>query len=392
MDLALATLLLAQTGDGTAAVQAACGTPEESSSVCRAVLKATDNEFLATMAETVVVKPAKVVLIVGLAWVATRLIGRAVARFVAGVKGDRAGRRLGALREHAPAALVPAGEAPESRAAKRAETIGDLIRSIAGFAVWSVAVLMVLAELGLNLGPLIAGAGIVGVALGFGAQNLVRDFISGIFMLAEDQYGVGDVIDVGPATGVVEAVSLRTTRLRDVNGVVWHVPNGMIERIGNKSQQWSRALLDVDVAYDTDVDFAGEVIKRTIVAEWQDEQWKDTILEEPQVWGVENLGADGMTIRVVVKTLPSKQFEVARHLRARIKAAFDEVGIEIPFPQRTIWHRNAGGFPGADGLEGDGPGRKRVGGRNGDGDADQPEQGERGDSEPAMSSSGRRAD
>lgn len=385
MDLALAALLLAQTAEGTAAERAACGTPEESSSVCRAVLGATDNEFLASMAETVVVKPAKVVLVIGLAWVATRLIARAVARFVAGVKGEHGQRRLGAFREHAPAALVPTGEAPGSRAAKRAETIGDLIRSIAGFAVWAVAVLMVLAELGLHLGPLIAGAGIVGVALGFGAQNLVRDFISGIFMLAEDQYGVGDVIDVGPATGVVEAVSLRTTRLRDVNGVVWHVPNGTIDRIGNKSQQWSRALLDVDVAYDTDVDFAGDVIKRTIVAEWESEQWQDIILEEPQVWGVENLGADGMTIRVVVKTLPSKQFEVARHLRARIKAAFDEVGIEIPFPQRTIWHRNAGGLPGADGL--DGRGGRPGGGRNGDRDGDG-----RDGAEPAMSSSGRRAD
>ena len=386
MDLALATLPLAQTAEGIAAEQAACGTAEESSSVCRAVLGATDNEFLASMAETVVVKPARVVLIVGLAWLATRLIARAVSRFVAGVKGDHRPRRLGALREHAPAALVPTGASPGSRAAKRAETIGDLIRSIAGFAVWSVAVLMVLGELGLNLGPLIAGAGIVGVALGFGAQNLVRDFISGIFMLAEDQYGVGDVIDVGPATGLVEAVSLRTTRLRDVNGVVWHVPNGTIERIGNKSQQWSRALLDVDVAYDTDVDFAGEVIKRTIVAEWEGEQWKDIILEEPQVWGVENLGADGMTIRVVVKTLPSKQFEVARHLRARIKAAFDEAGIEIPFPQRTIWHRNAGGFPGADGLDGDGRGGPKGDGDRGDG------RGERSDSEPVMSSSGRRGD
>ena len=318
---------------------AACGAPDDASSVCRAVFRATHNELVAGLADTFIVKPAKVVLIIGLAYVANRLIGRAVRRFVQGVKGERINRRLGSLREHAPGALVATSEASGGRAAKRAETIGDLIRSISGFAVWAVAALMVLAELGLNLGPLIAGAGIVGVALGFGAQNLVRDFISGIFMLAEDQYGVGDVIDVGPATGTVEAVSLRTTRMRDVNGVVWHVPNGTIDRVGNKSQQWSRALLDVDVAHDTDVDFAGQVIKSTIVEEWQDEQWRDVILEEPEVWGVENLGCDGITIRVVVKTLPSKQFEVARHLRARIKAAFDEAGIEIPFPQRTIWHR-----------------------------------------------------
>ena len=368
MDLGIATMLLAQT-TGSTAVDGACGRPEDATSVCRAVLGATDNEFLANMADTVVVKPAKVVLVLGLAYVATRLVGRAVDRFVAGVQGERTARRLGALRDHAPATLVPAGESLGSRAAQRAETIGDLIRSIAGFAVWTVAVLMVLAELGLNLGPLIAGAGIVGVALGFGAQNLVRDFISGIFMLVEDQYGVGDVVDVGPASGVVEAVSLRTTRLRDVSGVVWHVPNGTIDRIGNKSQQWSRALLDVDVAYDTDIDFAGDVIKRTIVEEWQDDRWRTVILEEPQVWGVENLGADGITIRVVVKTLPSRQFEVARHLRARIKAAFDTVGIEIPFPQRTIWHRNAtGGVAVADvgsGGDGDGEAAMSSSGRRG---------------------------
>ena len=254
-------------------------------------------------------------------------------------------RRLGTLREHAPSALLAGGEAPSLRSTQRAETIGALLRSISAFSVWVIATLMVLGELGLAIGPLIAGAGIVGIALGFGAQNLVRDFISGIFMLVEDQYGVGDIIDVGPASGTVEAVSLRTTRIRDVNGVVWHIPNGNIERIANKSQQWSRALLDFDVTYDTDVDFAGDVIERTIIKAWASDTWHDVILEEPEVWGVENLGADGVTIRVAVKTLPGKQFPVARHLRAQIKAAFDEAGIEIPFPQRTVWQRANGGTP-----------------------------------------------
>ena len=137
-------------------------------------------------------------------------------------------------------------------------------------------------------------------------------------------------------------MTLRTTRLRDVNGVVWHIPNGNIERIANKSQQWSRALLDFEVAYDTDVDFAGDVIKRTIIKAWNSDKWHDVIMEEPEVWGVENLGADGVTIRVAVKTLPGQQFPVARHLRSQIKAAFEKAGIEIPFPQRTIWHRTDG--------------------------------------------------
>ena len=172
-----------------------------------------------------------------------------------------------------------------------------------------------------------------------GAQNLVRDFLSGIFMLIEDQYGVGDVIDAGPATGTVEGVSLRTTRLRDVEGNVWHIPNGVISHVANKSQQWSRALLDVQVSYGTETDRAISVIQRVAVDTWMDESWSEEILEKPDVWGVESLDADGVTIRLVVKTKPLSQWKVARELRARIKAAFDRDGIEIPFPQRVVWHR-----------------------------------------------------
>jgi small-conductance mechanosensitive channel len=335
--------LLAQAATPSAGETDACGPVEEASSLCRAIYRATGNKFVASTADIVIVKPAKVLLILALAYVVNRLIARSIKRFVRSVRGEKVQRRLGTLREHTPTALAGSGQIPSLRSTQRAETIGALLRSISAFSVWVIAALMVLGELGLAIGPLIAGAGIVGIALGFGAQNLVRDFISGIFMLVEDQYGVGDIIDVGPASGTVEAVSLRTTRIRDVNGVVWHIPNGNIERIANKSQQWSRALLDFEVAYDTDVDFAGDVIKRTIIKAWEGDTWHDVILEEPEVWGVENLGADGVTIRVAVKTLPGKQFPVARHLRAQIKAAFEEAGIEIPFPQRTIWHRTDGG-------------------------------------------------
>ena len=354
----LAALLAAQpTGGGTGgtggtggidvvAEVAACGPAEDASSVCLAVFRATHNAALAGMSEAIVVTPFKLALIFALAFVVNRLVGRAIKHFVRGMKGERVQRRLASLREHAPSALLDNGDSPTTlRAARRAETVGALLRSIAGFTVWSVAALMALSELGLDLGPLIAGAGIVGIALGFGAQNLVRDFLSGMFMLVEDQYGVGDIIDVGPATGTVEQVTLRTTRLRDIKGVVWHIPNGMIERIGNKSQQWSTALLDVEVAYATDVEYACEVIKRTAVEVWKSEPWSDLILEEPEVWGVENLGADGVVIRMNVKTKPSEQWKIARHLRARIKTAFDEAGIEIPFPQRTIWHRTDGTGP-----------------------------------------------
>jgi small-conductance mechanosensitive channel len=337
------TAVLAQAGGRVAGEVSACGPADQSSAVCRGVFRATHNAFLAGVADTVIVKPAKVLLIVLLAVVVNRLMARAIRRFVNSMKGEKVQNRLGSLRQHAPAALLKTDQTASLRAAQRADTIGALMRSLATFAVWVIAALMIMGELGLDLGPLIAGAGIVGIALGFGAQNLVRDFISGIFMLVEDQYGVGDLIDAGPASGTVEAVSLRTTRLRDDDGVVWHIPNGAIDRVGNKSQKWSRALLDVDVAYDTDVDHAGEVIKQTMVDAWNSEDWRDVIMEEPEVWGVEDLADDGITIRSVVKTLPSAQFKVARHLRARIKGALDEEGIEIPFPQRTVWHRTQDG-------------------------------------------------
>ena len=194
------------------------------------------------------------------------------------------------------------------------------------------------------------------MAIGFGAQSLVKDFLAGMFILVEDQYGVGDIIDVGDLSGTqvagtVEAVSLRTTRLRSVNGTVWHVPNGTILRVGNMSQQWARALLDVSVAYGSDVDEASRIIKATADELWRERDWSHQILEEPELWGIESLDADGIAIRLVVKTSPSQQFAVMRELRRRIKRSLDEAGIEIPFPQRTVWVRHEPGTEGVDPFE-----------------------------------------
>ena len=172
----------------------------------------------------------------------------------------------------------------------------------------------------------------------------MKDFLAGIFIIVEDQFGVGDIIDVGelsgtPVSGTVESVSLRSTRLRSVNGTVWHVPNGTVLRVGNMSQQWARALLDVSVAYGSDLELAQTEIKRVADELWHDPHWTGQVLEEPEVWGVEDLAADGVTIRLVVKTLPAEQFRVLRELLARIKAALDAAGVEIPTAQRTVWVR-----------------------------------------------------
>jgi small conductance mechanosensitive channel len=214
-----------------------------------------------------------------------------------------------------------------------------VLRSLVTATIYAIAGFMILGVIGIDLGPLLAGAGIIGIALGFGSQSLVRDFLSGIFILIEDQFGVGDIVNLDNETsGTIEAVSLRTTRLRAVDGTVWHVPNGEIRRVGNQSQHWSRALIDVEVAYDTDVDHAQDVI--AAVAHEIAVEDKD-VLDEPEVWGVEALGANGVAIRLVVKTRPSEQYRVSRELRRRLKAAFDREGIEIPFPQQTVWHRTA---------------------------------------------------
>jgi small-conductance mechanosensitive channel len=299
-------------GTAVDSATSACGPATRASSLCLSVYRSTGNSVLAQLSDTVLVRPAKIAVIFAVAFVARRLLSRLLGRLIDGK-------------------------------ARRVETIAGLFNSIASVTVWTIAGLMALAELGLNLGPLIAGAGIVGVAIGFGAQNLVRDFLSGIFMLIEDQYGVGDVIDAGAATGTVESIGLRSTRLRDVNGTVWHLPNGQIERVGNRSQQWSRAVLDVDVSYSTEIAHATDVIRRTAEGMCADPAFAESILSAPEVWGVESLGADSVSIRVVLKTAPHDQLKVTRELRARIKDAFDVAGIEIPFAQRTVWHRAGDG-------------------------------------------------
>ena len=195
-------------------------------------------------------------------------------------------------------------------------------------------------EIGVNVAPIIASAGILGLALGFGAQSLVSDFLSGIFMIFEDQYGVGDEVDLGEAVGTVEAVSLRVTRLRDVNGTVWYVRNGEVLRVGNMSQNWARTVLDIVVGYQEDLTEVTRVLKDVAHDVWDDEDFRGIVLEEPSVWGVQDLGADGVTVRVALKTAPSQQWAVAREMRARIKKRFDIEGIEIPYPQLTIWRRD----------------------------------------------------
>jgi small conductance mechanosensitive channel len=299
--------------------------------LCERVYDWTGSESLADWTSFLLDKPLKILLIVVLAAIANRLARRAIRRLATSIASA-------ARPEKRAAELLISVHAAE-RAVQRADTLGTVLRSVASVFIFTVATFLVLGELGINLAPLIAGAGIAGIALGFGAQSLVKDVLTGFFMLLEDQFGVGDIVDVGEAVGTVEKVTLRVTTVRDITGTLWHVPNGEILRVGNKSQLWSRAVLDVAVAYDADVETACTVIKQTADGLWRDEAFADAVKEEPEVLGVENFAPDGVTIRLTIKTVPAAQYRVERELRSRMKRALEEAGIEIPLPQRTVWLR-----------------------------------------------------
>jgi small conductance mechanosensitive channel len=276
--------------------------------------------------------PARIALIAVLAMVLRLLINRGIRRLVAGAAEGSVPVVLRPLHDRTKGRLLEASPLSSERRRQRAETIGSVLRSSAAIVIFTVAGAMILAELGFDLGPVIASAGIVGVAVGFGAQNLIKDFLNGMFMILEDQYGVGDVIDAGEATGTVEAVGLRTTRVRDVAGTVWHIRNGEIVRIGNKSQGWARAVLDIAVAWDSDVGQVRDVLKAAADEMAAEEEWAEKITEAPEVWGVEELGSSGLVVRLAVKTAPLEQWKVARELRERVKVAFDREGIGIGLP------------------------------------------------------------
>ncbi|MGW4963876.1 mechanosensitive ion channel family protein [Nonomuraea sp. NPDC004186] len=216
------------------------------------------------------------------------------------------------------------------RRKQRAETMGSVLKHVASIVILGTAVLTVLDRLTIPIAPLLTSVGILGVAIGFGAQELVKDFIAGMFMLLEDQYGVGDVIDAGAAVGTVEAVTLRVTRLRDVDGRVWYVRNGTITRVGNESQGWSRAFMDVPVAYDADIMSVRVLLEHVAEEIWADGEFRETkIVEQPQVYGVEQMSDSSLVFRISAKTLPSAQAEVSRELRYRVKSALDSAGIPM---------------------------------------------------------------
>ncbi len=289
------------------------------------------SRYLDHHADVLIVRPVRIVLIIVIALIVRSLVHRAIARLTRATAEGSVPTVLRPLRERAvhASSLFEAGLLQSERRRQRADTIGSVLKSAASVTILVIAFMMILTEVNVDLAPLIAGTSIVGVALGFGAQNVVKDFLSGMFMILEDQYGVGDVIDVKEAIGTVEAVGLRTTSLRDNHGTVWYVRNGEIVRVGNKSQGYAQIVLDLPIAADSDADAASAIMLEVAEAMHADEEWASAFLGEPELQGVQSMTREETVIRLVVKVHPDDQWRTARELRRRVRARLTSHQIDL---------------------------------------------------------------
>jgi small conductance mechanosensitive channel len=305
---------------------------------CRLVYATTDNAVVAESSYAIVVKPLRIILIIMVALLVRFLLHRTINKLVRTTANGSVPTILKPLRERMPSAVQDAtGLFPERRR-QRAEAIGSVLRSFVSVVVFSIALLLVLSELGFDLAPLLASAGIAGIALGFGAQSLVKDLIAGLFMLLEDQYGVGDTVDVGEATGIVEAVGLRITTIRDVRGVLWYIRNGEIIRVGNKSQGWAVIMVDIPIGF-AGVDDATAVLRHAAAEMAEDPEFADDLIEPPAVLGVEHISVDGAVVRTTAKTPADAQFRVGRELRRRLTEALESSGIAAQIAATRVFPR-----------------------------------------------------
>ncbi|MCD1145841.1 mechanosensitive ion channel family protein [Kocuria sp. LUK] len=287
-------------------------------------------------------KPLRILVVLLGAVLLSAVVRLLIRRVTGGIARGTRSRIVRRLESGRPRWVEDAGLAG-ARQAQRAHTIGSVLSSVSTVVIWAVALLMVVSELDYDIGPVLASAGIAGVALSFGAQSLVKDYLSGIFMVAEDQLGIGDVVDLGEATGTVESVGLRVTQVRGVDGTLWHVRNGEILRVGNQSQGWARCVLDLPVPYDTDVELLSELIVHEAALLRDDPKVGEYVTEDPEVWGVEAVTGESLTVRVAVRTVPLKQWDVARALRLRLKKMLDREGLHIPLVNQTVLRQDGAG-------------------------------------------------
>ncbi|MFI7541418.1 mechanosensitive ion channel family protein [Actinoplanes sp. NPDC049599] len=324
----------------------AFSTPDVSEScktdaLCSWVLDRTDIQWLANGSYVFVVKPLRILAIVLVAMLIRWLLHRGIRRLTATTSRAAMPALLKPLRERADKQQEAAANTfiPERRR-QRAEAIGSVLRSFVTAVVFTMATLLVMGELGFNLGPLLASAGIVGIALGFGAQSLVKDLIAGLFMLLEDQYGVGDSVDLGDAVGVVETVGLRVTTVRDMRGVLWYIRNGEIIRVGNKSQGWAMVVIDIPIGF-VNSEQATAVLRQAALALAEEPEHATEFLEPPDVIGVEQMTVDGAVIRTIAKTTAEGQPIVQRELRRRLTEALETAGISERIAASRMLPRSA---------------------------------------------------
>jgi Small-conductance mechanosensitive channel len=294
-------------------------------SLCHWIYSLTGKPWLAEAGYYAVLKPARIVLIIVGAIVLQVVARRLLRRLTQRASSPRRGL-LRPFRSRATAEPDTASGTRAERRRQRAEALGSVLRTAVSVTIFSVAAMLVLGELGIDLAPLIASAGILGVALGFGAQNLIKDYFAGLFILIEDQFGVGDNVDVGEISGIVEEVGLRITTIRDLQGVIWYIRNGEIVRVGNRSQGWAVVVVDVPVGF-AGVEEATEVLRAAAATLVEDPEWADDLLAAPEVLGVEQVTIEGAVVRTTVKTIPAARWRVARELRRRLTEALESAGI-----------------------------------------------------------------
>jgi small conductance mechanosensitive channel len=315
-----------------AAADAAPSCAADATTLCARVWELTGSAWLSGNAGALVETPARILLVLLVAVVTRLLLHRGIRRLTDRTATGTVPTLLRPLRSRVAAARRDGGEQVVARRSQRAEAIGSVLRSFSSFVVLGIAVVLVLGELGIDLAPIVASAGVVGVALGFGAQNLVKDFIAGIGIILEDQYGVGDVVDLGEVSGTVEAVGLRITRLRDAHGVVWYARNGEILRVGNKSQGHAQVVIDMPVTHDTDLERCRTVMQEVADEMHADAEWSDVLLAAPESLGAEDVTAQGVVMRVQVRTTSAAQWRAGRELRMRLTERFVAEGIRTPSP------------------------------------------------------------
>ncbi|MEU5870071.1 mechanosensitive ion channel family protein [Glycomyces sp. NPDC047369] len=304
---------------------------------CTLLYRITDNEEFSVDAGVVLDKIGQVLLILIAAFALRWLVNRTIARIIKQVTTIKGPQSIAELADKLGSSNSRREELLGDRSAKRADTLTGVLQHVAGIVIYTIAFMLVLSAFSVNLAPILASAGIAGIAIGFGAQNLVQDYLAGIFILLEDQYGVGDNVDVGDATGTVVDMGLRVTTLRSLDGTLWYVRNGQILRVGNSSQSWAYVVVDTPLPPTADIDRAGEIITEVAAGFVEDEEWSDHILKEPEYLGPIEMTIDEIKVRLGVRTTSDQQWAAGRELRRRVTEALREAGVIDPAGSGRIY-------------------------------------------------------